>query len=88
MVTKLIRFLIQVELGIRWLVTSESLKKVGGIILGAFGASLLLGYFTVKAKIDALHYEREAIFREEVLEAYKRTRGRINPAFCCHKRDY
>ena len=113
MTQRIIRFLIQVELGIRWLVTSGgpvvsriraasiwiwklltlqhagALQGVGGMAIGAFGALLILGYFTIDAKVQEVRQRRIAAFNEEVLESYKRTRGHgIDPAFCCHKRDY
>jgi hypothetical protein len=44
------------------------------------------GYLTLDATLQARAWRREAVFRSEVLEAYKRTRGRIDPAFCCHWR--
>jgi hypothetical protein len=49
-------------------------------------ALLGAGYLTVDASLRARAWQREAEFRTEVLESYKRTRGRIDPAFCCHKR--
>jgi hypothetical protein len=49
-------------------------------------ALVAAGYLVLDAELRAHSYKREAQFRDEVLEAYKRTRGRIDPAFCCHWR--
>ncbi len=86
MTQRIIRFLIRLELSIRYLLVHQAPGALLGVTLGLLGATLGLGYFTIEARIQALRYQREAIFRDEVLESYKRTWGRVDPAFCCHWR--
>lgn len=78
-------FIRQFVAGLKYLWLEAPGVLLAGAI-GALGASLVMAYFTLDAVIRANAYKHEAIFRGEVLEAYKRTRGRIDPAFCCHWR--
>lgn len=78
-------FIQQILVGLRYLWAEAPGVLLAGAV-GALGASLLLGYVTLDAVVREHSYRRHAIFQQEVLEAYKRTRGHINPAFCCHWR--
>jgi hypothetical protein len=71
-------------MGVRFLLQTQAPGALMGLTLGLLVATAGLGYFALEAKFEAIRARREAIFRDEVLEAYKRTRGRIDPAFCCH----